>query len=97
MSILDQFKLDGKTALVTGCRRGLGQAMALALAEAGADIVGVSRSLEKGSDIEKQVRSLGRGFTGYAVDFGNRQAVLAFAKQVTVLYTTDGLISRDFV
>ena len=83
MSILDQFKLDGKTALVTGCRRGLGQAMALALAEAGADIVGVSRSLEKGSDIEKQVQSLGRRFTGYAVDLGNRQAVLAFARQVS--------------
>ena len=40
-SILDSFKLDGKTALVTGAARGLGQGMALALAEAGADIVAV--------------------------------------------------------
>ncbi|MCU7548993.1 2-deoxy-D-gluconate 3-dehydrogenase, partial [Chitinophagaceae bacterium LB-8] len=42
MSILNQFELKGKTALVTGCDTGLGQAMAIALAEAGADIVGAS-------------------------------------------------------
>jgi 2-deoxy-D-gluconate 3-dehydrogenase len=38
MSILDAFQLDGKVALVTGAGRGLGQAMAVGLAEAGADI-----------------------------------------------------------
>jgi len=84
LSVLDRFNLNGKTALVTGCRRGLGEAIAVALAEAGADIVGVSRTLEAhGSDIEKQVLSLGRKFTGYAVDFGNRPAVRAFAERVT--------------
>jgi 2-dehydro-3-deoxy-D-gluconate 5-dehydrogenase len=41
--ILDKFKLDGRVALVTGASRGLGQGMALGLAEAGADIVGISR------------------------------------------------------
>ena len=46
MSALDLFRLDGKTALVTGSKRGIGKAMAIALAEAGADIIGVSRSLE---------------------------------------------------
>lgn len=84
MHVLDQFKLDGKIALVTGCRRGIGQAMAVALAEAGADIIGVSRSLEpRGSEIEKQLRALGRKFTAYAVDFANRQAARNFAQQVT--------------
>ena len=39
MSILDQFRLDGKVALVTGCRRGIGAAMAEALAEAGAELM----------------------------------------------------------
>ena len=44
MSVLDLFKLDGKIALVTGASKGLGQAIALALAEAGAEIVSLSRS-----------------------------------------------------
>jgi 2-deoxy-D-gluconate 3-dehydrogenase len=42
MSIIKQFELKGKTALVTGSDTGLGQAMAIALAEAGADIIGAS-------------------------------------------------------
>jgi 2-deoxy-D-gluconate 3-dehydrogenase len=83
MHILDQFKLDGKIALVTGCRRGLGRAIALALAEAGAEIIGVSASQEKtGSQVEREVRALGRDFRGYACDFSNREALYAFIKQV---------------
>ena len=46
MSVIEQFSLVGKTALVTGCKRGIGKSMAIALAEAGADIIGVSASLE---------------------------------------------------
>ncbi len=46
MSIKNTFHLDGKTALVTGCKRGIGKAMAIALADAGADIIGVSATLE---------------------------------------------------
>ena len=76
MSIFDHFKLDGKTALVTGCRRGIGKAMAVGLAEAGADIVGVSARLEaSGSEVEKEVAELGRSFRGYACDFADREAV----------------------
>ena len=53
------FSLEGKTALVTGCKRGIGFAMAEALAEAGADILGVSASLEpEGSEIEKAVKAI---------------------------------------
>ena len=47
MSVLDQFKLEGQVALVTGCKRGIGKAMAIALAEAGADVIGVSATLER--------------------------------------------------
>jgi 2-deoxy-D-gluconate 3-dehydrogenase len=83
MSILDAFRLEGKTALVTGCRRGIGKAMALGLAEAGADVIGVSASLESSeSQIEKEVRALGRGFKGYACDFSDRKALYAFIEQV---------------
>lgn len=82
MNALDLFRLDGKTALVTGCRRGIGKAMALALAEAGADIVGVSRTLEpSGSEVEREVRSLGRRFTPYACDFTRRQEVYRFLEK----------------
>ncbi len=81
--ILDQFRLDGKTALVTGCRRGIGRAMANALAEVGADIVGVSASLEAhGSQVEAEITAIGRNFTGYACDFSDRQALYAFIEQV---------------
>ena len=77
------FSLEGKTALVTGCKRGIGFAMAEALAEAGADIIGVSASLEKnGSDIEKAVEKTGRNFTGYQCDFSSRKALYEFIKEV---------------
>jgi 2-deoxy-D-gluconate 3-dehydrogenase len=85
MTVLDQFKLDGKTALVTGARRGIGKAMAMALAEAGADIIGVSASLEdSGSELEQEVLALGRKFKGYACDFGDRKALYGFIAKVTV-------------
>lgn len=82
MSILDKFKLTGKTALVTGCKRGIGKAIALGLAEAGADIIGVSATLEAGSDVEKEVRTLGRSFKGYAADFANRASLYEFIANV---------------
>ena len=83
MKVLDLFKLDGKTALVTGCKRGIGKAMAVALAEAGADIVGVSKTLESsGSDVEREVTELGRKFRPYACDFANRESVYAFLHQL---------------
>ena len=83
MAILDMFQLNGKTALVTGCRRGIGRGFAQALAEAGADIVGVSATLESsGSDAEKDVTALGRDFKGYACDFSDREALYDFIAQV---------------
>jgi len=80
---LDQFSLIGKTALVTGCKRGIGKAMAVALAEAGANIIGVSATLEtEGSAVEKEVTALGRNFKGYACDFSDRKALYVFIAQV---------------
>lgn len=73
------FTLEGKTALVTGCNKGIGYAMALGLAEAGADIVGVASSLSlTESDIAKQVAKLGRKFTAYRADFADRASIYSF-------------------
>ncbi len=79
MSILDKFSLQGKTAIVSGCKRGIGKGMALALAEAGADIIGVSATLElTGSDIEREVKALGRNFKAYQCDFSDRKSLYEF-------------------
>ena len=77
------FDLSGKTALVTGCKRGIGKAMAIGLAEAGADIIGVSASLEpSGSAVEQAVSALGRSFRSYRCDFTDRNALYAFVERV---------------
>ena len=81
--MLNSFNLTGRTALVTGCKRGIGLAMAEALAEAGADIIGVSATLEPtGSAVEKAVQETGRSFRGYACDFADRAAVRNFIAEV---------------
>jgi len=102
MGILDQFNLEGRVALVTGSKRGLGMGMAMGLAEAGADIIGVSVSMEEsGSELEKQVTALGRKCTCYKCDFGDRQATLDFIKKVKanhpvvdILVSNAGTIER---
>ena len=96
------FDLSGKTALVTGCRRGIGKGMALGLAAAGADILGVSATLKAaGSEVEREVRALGREFTGYACDFSDREALRGFidrldaeAPEVDLLVNNAGTIRR---
>lgn len=95
MSIDHLFNLENKTALVTGCKRGIGKAMAEALAEAGANIIGVSMSLEPGSEVEKSVKSLGREFTPYQCDFGNRAALEDFIKSVKVNHNTIDILVNN--
>lgn len=83
MQVLDSFSLKGKTALVTGCKRGIGKAMAVALAEAGADIIGVSVSLEtQGSDVGGEVERLGRKFTAYQCDLGDRKSLYNLVEKI---------------
>src|SRR5690606_37071560 len=83
MSVLDLFDLKGKIALVTGCKRGIGKAMAEALAEAGADIIGVSANLElSDSNVEHSVKAMGRKFYAYQCDFSDRPSLKRFIEQV---------------
>jgi 2-deoxy-D-gluconate 3-dehydrogenase len=103
MSITDQFNLTGKTALVTGCNRGIGKAMAEALAEAGADVIGISSSLHTGeSDVQKAVTGAGRKFYAYQVDLNSREKLYAFIEQVKndhpmidILVNNAGIILRQ--
>ena len=94
------FDLTGTTAVVTGASRGIGFAMAVALAEAGADIIGVSSSLpSSGSAVEDAVRGAGREFDGYAVDFADRAAVTELgaalaARAPDILVNNAGTIAR---
>ena len=99
----DLFNLKGKTALVTGCNKGIGRAMALGLAEAGADIIGVSASMPlQDSDVEKKVRVLGRQFAAYQADLTDRAALYGFitrvkgdGRRVDILVNNAGMILRQ--
>jgi 2-deoxy-D-gluconate 3-dehydrogenase len=80
---LPYFQLTGKTALVTGCNKGIGKSMAIGLAEAGANIIGVSASLAaKGSEVEQAVVATGQQFFSYQANLSNRESLYAFIKQV---------------
>ncbi len=79
--ILDKFKLNGKTAIVTGSNRGIGQNLALALAEAGADIIGVSSS-GNFDETKKMIEGTGRKIKSYTANFSDRKYLYKFINQV---------------
>ncbi|WP_329271146.1 SDR family oxidoreductase [Streptomyces pseudovenezuelae] len=99
---MNAFDLTGKLAVVTGARRGIGRAMARALAEAGADIIGVSATLEEsGSQVEKDVLAAGRSFEAIRADFADPAAVHALGQDlaarerpVDILVNNAGTIRR---
>jgi 2-deoxy-D-gluconate 3-dehydrogenase len=102
MSVLDQFSLEGKRALVTGSSRGLGKAMAIALAEAGADVVCSSSKVGGADDTAKCIESLGRRAWQVSADLADRQAVLRMAADaqsqagaIDILVNNGGTIARQ--
>ena len=101
MGVLDRFRLDGRTALVTGGSRGLGFAMAIALAEAGADLVLIARDAASLATAAKQLKPTGRRVLTIAGDVstpaGAEAAVAAALKAgpVDVLVNNVGGRRRD--
>ncbi|MGY4739115.1 SDR family oxidoreductase [Streptomyces sp. ATMOS53] len=99
---MNVFDLTGRLAVVTGARRGIGRAVARALAEAGADVIGVSAALEaSGSDVEKDVVAAGRAFEAIRTDFADADAVRALGEDlggrerpVDILVNNAGTIRR---
>lgn len=103
MNTVNLFDLTGKTALITGCNRGIGKAMAEALAGAGADIIGVASSeFREGNEIEQAILQKGRKFYPYQVDLGNRDQLYSFITLikkehpvVDILINNAGIILRQ--
>jgi 2-deoxy-D-gluconate 3-dehydrogenase len=95
------FDLTGRTALVTGCRRGIGRAAAVALAAAGADVVGTSVSWEPESEVGAAVLEVGGSFRGYRCDLGDRAALYELVEtlrrdvpRIDILVNNAGTIAR---
>lgn len=99
--ILDQFKLTGKVAIVTGCSTGLGEGMAIGLAEAGADVVGIDY-MAGPYHAQAMIEGLGRKFLGIPADLSSikpttgivEQTVAKFGR-VDILVNNAGIIRRE--
>ncbi|KXG50651.1 Glucose/ribitol dehydrogenase [Penicillium griseofulvum] len=85
--VMSLFSLNGKTAIVTGGTRGIGQAMAFALAEAGADIILIQRDDTNTSTKDEIINRLGRKAWIHVAELGDRKAV----KGIIPALTSQGL------
>jgi 2-deoxy-D-gluconate 3-dehydrogenase len=97
--ILDQFRLDGKVALVNGASTSIGQGICLGLAEAGADIVGIDYM--NLSETQKKVEAIGRSFVGVEANLisiepipGILHQALRYFKHVDILVNNAGIVRR---
>jgi len=95
---MNRFSLGGRVAMVTGCNKGLGQGLAVALAEAGADIVGVNR--READETRERIEALGRRYTGIAAELGRDapsnivDQALSQAGRIDILINNAGTIRR---
>ena len=103
MSILDRFRLDGRTAVITGGSRGLGRAMAQALAEAGADLILIGRDADSLETARKELTALGRSVAAVVGDVSTAagaesacREVLNLARPVDILLNNVGGRRVDF-
>jgi 7-alpha-hydroxysteroid dehydrogenase len=102
--VLERFRVDGKVAVVTGAGRGIGAASALALAEAGADVVLSARTNDQLQEVAKQVADLGRRAVVVPADLADLDAVAgladaaveAFGRLDIVVNNVGGAMPREF-
>ena len=86
MGILERFRVDGRAAIVTGGGRGIGAACALALAEAGADVLVASRTREQLDQVAARIEGLGRRAETAAVDVNDNDATAALVEQAVAAF-----------
>ncbi|MEH0017028.1 2-dehydro-3-deoxy-D-gluconate 5-dehydrogenase KduD [Citrobacter portucalensis] len=98
--IKEAFRLEGKVAIVTGCDTGLGQGMAVALAEAGCDVVGVNRKIPH--ETAEKINAFGRRFMAIQADLSQQDALTSIVTQtvsafgrVDILVNNAGTIRRQ--
>ena len=89
------FDLTGSLAVVTGARRGIGRAMAVALAHAGADVIGVSAQLEDESEVGRAVEAAGRTFEARRCDFADRDSVVALGSELASRERTPDILVNN--
>ena len=99
--ILDKFRLDGKVAIVTGSSTGLGQAMSIALAEAGADIAGTGYS-QSNETTQAEIEKRGRRFLSILVDLAQMESIRRIVEKtvevfghIDILINNAGIIRRE--
>jgi NAD(P)-dependent dehydrogenase (short-subunit alcohol dehydrogenase family) len=83
-------RLEGKVAIVTGARKGIGESVALSLAQEGADLVLVSRSIKPDDPIVNQIEQLGRRVFVKQVDVGNRSQVFEMVDETLAKFGKGG-------
>lgn len=86
--VFEQFRLDGRVAVITGASEGIGRAVAIGLAEAGADIVACCRDATRLAPLVEEVTAIGRRAEGYSIDITDNDQIRRFRDHLKAEYGT---------